>query len=104
MTDQEDGKMEWQPIETAPHDGTPILAECNDGGTKYLASVAFWNADMLAAACGSGCPHEYEDYWSHTESDFCCEPIRWLSGFRMPEGVEVEGNPRETTPHAGKEA
>ena len=83
--------MAWEDIKTAPMNGTPILAECRDGETTYIASVAYWALPMLQATT----PYRDnwkagDEYWSRTEDDFCCEPIRWLKGFDMPASVTVE--------------
>lgn len=39
--------MEWQPIETAPRDGTPVLVYPPTWGSK-AASIAVWDRDEYA--------------------------------------------------------
>lgn len=82
--------MAWEDIASAPRNGTPILAECATEGGTYLASVVFWTLPMLRATT----PYREnwkagDEYWSRTEDDFCCEPVRWLNGFDMPSQVNV---------------
>lgn len=63
---------EWQPIETAPLDKTPILAFCADG---QIASVEYWNLKALLQV-NQGFKAG-DEYWSYTSEDICCEPILW---------------------------
>lgn len=42
--------MEWQPIETAPKDGTEFLVFCTDDGHSYICfcnylAGGYWNPD-----------------------------------------------------------
>jgi hypothetical protein len=67
---------EWQSIETAPKDGTEILAWCQprfiETGKpmvlKYI-NVVWWRAD---------CFPESEWKWRHTLNDSAAEPIMWM--------------------------
>lgn len=86
--------MTWEDIATAPHDGTPILAECKDGEERYLASICYWTEPMLHQVTGDWLGEEGE-YWSRTEDDFAVEPVRWLAGFDMPDAVQVYGYEKE---------
>lgn len=79
--------LNWKPIETAPIDGTPIVAECVDGENRYIASVVFWTLEMLLKHGPDF--KKGDEYWSVTHDDFACEPVRWLEDFEMPSGVEV---------------
>ena len=84
-------KLKWEDISTAPRDGTPILAECADEETRYIATVAYWTVDMLKAATSQDASWKLEDeYWSLSHGDFCCEPVRWLRGFEVPDAVTVQ--------------
>ncbi|MDE4189619.1 hypothetical protein [Phaeobacter gallaeciensis] len=60
----------WQPIETAPKDGTPILTYsggCDDRNEAYL--VMWWTADK-AERCGFG--------WEAYEVDHMLSPDLWI--------------------------
>lgn len=53
--------MEWQPIETAPKDGTPILLSCvRDRTGKRCVALAWWDGGMWADAM----------YWSDADQQF----------------------------------
>ena len=41
---QRRGRMDWQPIETAPRDGTEFLAALSNGGMAILSEVVGWNS------------------------------------------------------------
>lgn len=60
---------EWQPIETAPKDGTTILIDCvnlTDGMT-----LVFWDNGRLVSAWDGNPPASYitpAKYWRHLPS------------------------------------
>lgn len=66
----------WQPIESAPKDGTPILAASLDGH-RYITA---WTDDVYTAQCGSGGPEgwfsgKYRDRWG--DSPEMDRPTHW---------------------------
>jgi len=57
-------KMDWQPIETAPRDGTLILIA---GGTFFGVDIAAWRRDGWCGGYGA----EYDgEYWH--------KPTHWM--------------------------
>lgn len=62
----------WQPIETAPKDGTPIYGIWLDG--KWTGGQMRWN-DM------------WEDAWVHDTGDHICHPTHWMPLPEPPEDV-----------------
>ena len=82
--------MRTEDISTAPKDGTPILAECDNNGSTYVVSVAYWTVEMLRTTDVFSVWKADDEYWSHTSEDFCCNPVRWFPDFVMPERVEVQ--------------
>ena len=71
--------MEWQPIETAPKDGSHILL-----GNETLSSVGSWLSDMDYGA-------EYEGqlgvagWWCLDSND--CQPTHWMPKPDPPKGA-----------------
>jgi hypothetical protein len=69
--------MKWQPIETAPKDGSDILV-CYKNCDSWFIHVAFW-LDYFDDA-----QPEEAGWWSYlltevsrTSLDGCCEPTHW---------------------------
>lgn len=79
--------MQWEDISTAPRDGKPILVETKEG---YLVSAVYWTLDMLREAVPDGGFNHNDEYWSHSDQDVCCEPVKWLKGFPMPGHITVK--------------
>lgn len=68
--------MEWQPIETAPKDGTRVLA-ANSGGAAWVAH--FRDASE---------PPTYKEGWTRFNcSDVGWSPTHWMPLPKPPEGV-----------------
>lgn len=61
---------QWQPIETAPKNGIPILAK-----GKYSSVCAFWNKDHEMWLC-----HEYPDSYNTYE----IQPTHWMPLPKLP--------------------
>lgn len=53
--------MEWQPIETAPRDGTPILVAVEGG--RFYADKAEWTASGWAYPCHNHGPEISPTHW-----------------------------------------
>ena len=51
---------EWQPIETAPKDGTPILTAYYDDGKNYRVAPSWWNKHL---PCWYGYGRIQPSYW-----------------------------------------
>lgn len=62
--------MIWQPIETAPRDGTPILAFWRHGGDKTRCSVIRWHKDEWWTFASPG----LHNLCAHTDT----EPTHWM--------------------------
>lgn len=70
---------EWQPIDTAPRDGTPILlAGGEDDNTKYATEL---EAAKMRSPCRGWWHH---DGWIITLAEACCisvgrdNPTHWM--------------------------
>ena len=66
-----DSKSHWQPIETAPKDGTPILGYCEGYMTtvEWVALGGFWNL----CECGK---FAEDGEWNPTHWQLLPEPPR----------------------------
>lgn len=54
--------MEWQPIETAPKDGTSVLLGCDyDRLGKARVTLAWWDGKWLESQYWNECEEEWED-------------------------------------------
>lgn len=75
----------WQPIETAPKDGTEILLLL-DCATVPVVHIGWWNSreewERVGQICG-GCDslEEWEGWWAYTRNSVTQEK---LDGFRSP--------------------
>lgn len=62
---------EWQPIETAPKDGTPILVVCvgnhPDTGKPFVPTVATWDRRWITC---EGCDYDCEEWDTSFDPDF----------------------------------
>jgi hypothetical protein len=62
-------RRQWQPIETAPRDGTNILAIVSgnhpDSGEAFTPEVVFWRIDQW-----------WNDCWGYDSTDY--EPTHWM--------------------------
>lgn len=86
MTEQ---KQQWQPIETAPRDGSRILVKNRDDGYDEQTGYRTYSNDIgVAEWSKSGCCDDYG--WI---SSFCCdfvtrfEPTHWMP---LPEPPKEE--------------
>ena len=82
--------MSWQPIETAPKDGTKILIVNSDGEIGVAAFVPEWyerKEFVRAAKDGDVYKTVREDigYWDTNEA--CC-PTHWMPLLAAPEKTE----------------
>ncbi len=74
--------MKWQPIETAPKDGTKILAHCRP---RYVETdepmpisyvgVIWWREEKFK---------ESQWKWRHTLNDSVAEPTHWMPLPELP--------------------
>ncbi len=85
------GGTGWQPIESAPRDGTLILlARINDGsGTLEQVDCGVWRYDP-----GTNTPNGYEPAYWYWACDTIEEPTHWapvpVTPVIKPEAVEAE--------------
>lgn len=70
--------MDWEPIETAPKDGTDIIVMYMHIDTQIVHN-AFWISEE------EGCGHSPEGWWTYTHSEVSREllddwraPTHWL--------------------------
>ena len=74
--------MKWQPIETAPKDGTSILVGCDyDRRSKSRVALVWWDDAVSAGIWGNWIEAKWFD--EHVECDFVpmhCEfkPTHWM--------------------------
>ena len=67
--------MNWQPIETAPKDGTSILLGCNyERMGKQRVTRAWWERGMWAEAM----------YWSEDDQEFLISQCAFRASHWMP--------------------
>lgn len=71
--------MEWQPIETAPKDGTDIIVGM-DIATVWVVHVAFWR-DYDLDMEDTGWTSDDEGWWSYVRGSVSQEK---LDGYRTP--------------------
>jgi hypothetical protein len=89
---------QWQPIETAPKDGTYVLVFRMDCGVTPIVHVAFYNSEKDWGEFGFMTGETKEDYigwWSYTRSSVTQEklddhwtPTHWMP---LPEPPKGEG-------------
>lgn len=81
-------EMEWQPIETAPRDGTRVLVYqkdwCEDGGSVFEARV-----------------NRYGGWGDPVYREWTCEPTYWRP-IPAPPRTEQGANVGNTPDHVGK--
>src|SRR3990167_1984817 len=70
---------DWQPIETAPKDGKPILSYCASGYDEQPYSVIWWHAEIhewweTVATDTKKLRSEAAGYWAGGEN----YPTHWL--------------------------
>ena len=84
--------IDWEPIETAPKDGTAVLlASVEPRGTVAIIECSWWSAERCAKAEG-GEPEDYEADWYQVYDSHLsfCRPTHW-----RPALV----HPRDAIPH-----
>jgi hypothetical protein len=94
--------MEWQPIESAPKDGTDILVyyEC---ATVPIVHIAFYRGKDEWESSGKYCGgwnslEEWEGWWSYTTNSISqdkligfSEPTHWMPLSKPPEADSNRG-------------
>jgi hypothetical protein len=85
---------EWEPIDTAPADGSDILFARALDGNFWLIGEARWLSAEAAAARYGGTASEYSDGWCDNQGE---DPAatHWLPGGTLPLGGSgpVESSP-----------
>ena len=78
--------MQWQPIDTAPRDGSPILAH-NPAWDHASPVTCRWMGVQVGAKAVKGWACYSPVYNFATWCFPVAPPTAWLSGFVMPEGA-----------------
>lgn len=93
--------MNWQPIETAPRDGTEVLVYF-DCATVPIVHIAWCNdakdwADFSSYSDAFDSLEEYEGWWSYVSGSVSFEklsgyrePTHWMPLPALPETVPLE--------------
>lgn len=81
--------MQWNPIETAPKDGTELMVWCPDMGVEFLAAH-FTSKEYLTETYGS--PDYMEEGWypspGYPDSwEYVVHPTHWMPLPPKPDGV-----------------
>ena len=75
--------IHWQPISTAPKDGTPIWAYLYQSGIR---EVRWMSPEECAEYEGSDDPSDYDGVWVETaDSDNDWSPEFWMPALPHPE-------------------
>lgn len=76
--------MQWQPIETAPKDGTDILVYCERAGLGFV-HIAFWSDGEEYEYQGFASQADVAGWWSYVENSVCqhklygsSAPTHWM--------------------------
>ena len=78
--------IEWQPIETAPKDGTPVWAWLFDVGIRQ---VRWWSAEEIAEEEGDDEPENWAAGWYEVRDwNEGWSPKFWLPVNAIPEPPE----------------
>ena len=82
MTEKQDGG--WQPIETAPKDGTPFLTYSKDAAeSPQEGALGTKGSPFLVMAWVLGDPTPVDEHGDHHDIH-CYEPTHWLSLDEIP--------------------
>jgi hypothetical protein len=88
---RKENRMEWQPIETAPHDGREVLVYVNVADTPIIRNAA-WCDGVLWQEQGSSSQEEAQGWWYYVNSvsqdkmDGVLEPTNWMPRPKLPSG------------------
>ena len=83
---------EWQPIETAPKDGTAVLAACPQAANIFIAAWRTWRSDALRG--------DVTGWWSngaknaYQPDQLIIQPTHWQPLPPLPDGTATV-SPRE---------
>lgn len=81
----------WQPIETAPKDGTSIILASTH---SWSTECSWWSGERCAKIHG-GHPDDYHEAWykAEDEGDEFCQPTHWMPKIAPPAmlAAAVEG-------------